>query len=106
MAPSVPGIDFKPQLAAVFRRSSRRVAARSRRGSTVRIDQVRSRPGAYAMYFHGRTRLVDSFRRYPETFAFGGNRAIVLDADEPVPVAALRRCISAALTYRLPGGRR
>jgi len=77
--------------------------ARPRSGSTIRIDRVKSRPGRYAMYFHCRTTLVDTFRRrYPSTFRYEGNRAIVFDESDRVPVGALRRCIAQALTYHRP----
>lgn len=83
------------------------LTARPRTGSTIRIDRVRSSPGRYAMYFHCRTTLVDTFRRrYPDTFRYEGNRAIVFDASDRVPVGALRRCIALALTYHRPRDRR
>ena len=83
------------------------VTAGSGSGSTIRIDRVRSRPGRYAMYFHCRTTLVDTFRHlYPRALRYEGNRAILFDEGEKVPIEALRRCISRALTYRLAKGRR
>jgi hypothetical protein len=76
------------------------LTARPRSGSTIRIDRGKSRPGRYAMYFHCRTTLVDTFRRrYPDTFRYEGNRAIVFDQSDRVPVGPLRRCIALALTY-------
>jgi hypothetical protein len=71
----------------------------SKSGSTVRIDQIRTKPGGYAVYFHCQTDLVDTFRGlYPE-LRYGGNRSILLDAGEKLPKAALRHCIALALTY-------
>ena len=71
----------------------------SRSGSTVRIDQVKTVSGCYAVYFHCRTGLVETFRElYPE-LRYGGNRSILLDAGERLPEAALRHCIALALTY-------
>jgi hypothetical protein len=56
--------------------------------------------GQYAMYFHCWTSLVDDFRAaFPDPFTFEGNRAIVFDAGDRVPVRQLAVCISAALTY-------
>ena len=82
------------------------LTAQSGSGSTIRIDRVRSRTGRYAMYFHCRT-LVDTFRRrYPGTFRYEGNRAILFEANEKVPVGALSRCIALALTYHRSRGRR
>jgi hypothetical protein len=73
----------------------------TRSGSTVRIDQVKPEPGQYAVYFHCQTNLVETFRElYPE-LRYGGNRCILLKADEKVPEAALRHCVALALTYHL-----
>ena len=70
-------------------------------GSTIRIDQVKPVPGQYAVYFHCQTNLVETFRElYPE-LRYGGNRCILLNADDKVPEAALRHCVALALTYHL-----
>ena len=71
----------------------------TRSGSTIRIDQVKAEPGQYAVYFHCQTNLVETFRDlYPE-LRYGGNRCILLDADDKMPEAALRHCVALALTY-------
>jgi hypothetical protein len=78
------------------------LTARSRSGSTIRIDQVRSEPAQYAMYFHCQTNLVATFRElYPDDFQYVGNRSIVFDVNDQIPEGALRHCISLALTYHL-----
>ena len=75
------------------------LTAESKSGSTIRIDQVKTEAGRYAVYFHCQTDLVETFRElYPE-LSYGGNRAILLDAGEKLPEAALRHCIALALTY-------
>ena len=75
------------------------LTAESKSGSTIRIDQVKAEAGRYAVYFHCQTDLVETFRElYPE-LRYGGNRAILLDAGEKLPEAALRHCIALALTY-------
>jgi hypothetical protein len=69
-------------------------------GSTIRIDHRRKNPKQYAMYFHCRTSLVDTFRTaFPDTFTFEGNRAIVFDEGDRVPTRELAVCIEAALIY-------
>ena len=69
------------------------------RGSTIRINRRRQNPTQYAMYFHCRTSLVDTFRAaFPDTFTFEGNRAIVFDEGKRVPVPELAICIATALT--------
>jgi len=71
----------------------------SKSGSIVRIDQLKTELGGYAVYFHCQTDLVETFRElYPE-LRYSGNRSILLDAGEKLPEAALRHCIALALTY-------
>jgi hypothetical protein len=76
------------------------VTARSRSGSTVRIDWKKAKPAQYAMYFNCQTNLVETFKTlFPGEFRFEGNRAIVFDEAEPVPAESLSFCVAAALTY-------
>lgn len=70
------------------------------KGSTIRINQVKKRPGHYAIYFKCTSKLVPHFRSlYAPTFEFEKNRAIVFHAQDTVPVQALQDCIQKALTY-------
>ena len=56
----------------------------------------------YAVYFHCQTDLVATFRElYPKQLTTAGNRAIVFNADDAIPEAALRHCVALALTYHL-----
>ena len=69
-------------------------------GSTVRIDHVDGKQ--YAIYFHCQTDLVATFRElYSDKWSYGGNRCILLNADDGVDEAALRHCVALALTYHL-----
>ena len=69
-------------------------------GSTIRIDWKKSNPEQYAMYFHCKTKLVDTFRElYNDQFTFEGNRAIIFGLNEDVPVNELKHCIRLSLTY-------
>ena len=78
------------------------LTTQSRSGSLVRIDQIKSQKGKYAMYFHCQTTLVDTFKEmYQDVFKFGGNRSINFSEEDKVPVEALSQCISMALTYHL-----
>jgi hypothetical protein len=71
-------------------------------GSTIRIDQVKSAANLYALYFHCQTDLVETFRElYPSELSYGGNRSILLNAQDEIPRAALRHCVALALTYHL-----
>ena len=71
-------------------------------GTTVRINAVAGSKSDYAVLFHCRTTLVESFRMlYPDDFRFEGRRAIVLTVGEPLPEAPFSHCIARALTYHL-----
>jgi len=82
----------------------------TRSGSTIRIDRVKPQAGEererYALYVHCQTTLVSTFRQlYRDQLSFGGNRSILMDADRPLPKAALRHCIALALTYHRSGAK-
>lgn len=69
-------------------------------GSTIRIDWKESNIKQYAMYFHCKTKLADTFKKlYQDTFKFEGNRAILFDELEEIPTKELKHCIALALTY-------
>ena len=69
-------------------------------GSTVRMDWKSANPEHYALYFHCKTKLVDTFKElYPDTLTFEGNRAIVFNLDDDVPVEVLKHCLMLSLTY-------
>jgi hypothetical protein len=71
-------------------------------GSTIRIDRVKSEANRYAVYFHCQTDLVATFRElYPRELSYGGNRSILLNAEDDIPAPALRHCVALALTYHL-----
>ena len=71
-------------------------------GSTIRIDHIRNEPGKYAMYFICTSGLIKDFKElYKSEMKFEGNRSIVFDAGDRLPEAALRHCISLALTHHL-----
>jgi hypothetical protein len=72
----------------------------SKSGSTVRIDWKKSNPSQYAMYFHCQTNLVQTFRAmFPSEFTYEGNRSIVFNKDDDVPIKELKVCIAMVLTY-------
>jgi len=72
----------------------------SKTGSTIRIGWKVKDPEYYAMYFNCRTVLVETFKEmFREQFHFEGNRAIVFNVNDEVPVIELKRCISLSLNY-------
>jgi uncharacterized protein DUF1801 len=69
-------------------------------GSTIRLGWFRSSERECAVLFNCRTTLVDDFRsQFPDAFVFEKNRAILLDARQPLPEAPLSICLGMALTY-------
>jgi hypothetical protein len=69
-------------------------------GSPLRLDWKPKRPDKYAMYFHCQTRLVETFRElYPDLFEYDKNRAILFAIEQPLPIEALKHCISLCLRY-------
>jgi len=69
-------------------------------GSTIRIHSIKSSPNEYAMYFNCKTKLVDTFKElYNDVFKFEGNRAIVFNEKDEVPIEELKHCVEMALTY-------
>lgn len=72
----------------------------TRSGSTIRIARIKSKPGQYAIFFHCKTKLVDTFKElYRDRFKFEGNRAIIFNENDDIPVQELKHCIALALTY-------
>ncbi len=74
----------------------------TKNGSTIRIGWKKSSPHQYAMYFNCNTKLVDTFKElFGDTFHYEGNRAIVFDENDEIPVDELKQCISSSLTYHI-----
>ncbi len=74
------------------------LTTKSKSGTTVRIDG--NQQGSYAMYFHCQTNLIDSFKTiFPNVFTYDGNRAILFNKEDVIPVKELSLCVSLALTY-------
>jgi hypothetical protein len=78
------------------------LTAATKSAGTIRIDQVKASAKQYAVYFHCQTDLVATFRElYPKQLTTAGNRAVIFNADDAIPEAALRHCLGLALTYHL-----
>ena len=73
----------------------------SKSGTTIRIDRLSKSDERPALFVPCQTDLIETFKTiYPETFAYHGKRAIIFDADKPLPEEDLRHCIALALTYK------
>ena len=71
-------------------------------GSTIRLGCAGNNDSDYAMYFQCTANLVPAFRtRFPDRFKFGGNRSVLFDLHDQIPVNELKHCIAMALTYHL-----
>jgi len=72
----------------------------TKNGSTLRMDWKKKTPHQYAMYFQCTSRLVETFRMvFDHKFQYEGNRAVVFQLNQKIPVSELKECIKAALTY-------
>ncbi|MBW3696692.1 DUF1801 domain-containing protein [Vibrio sp. T187] len=70
-------------------------------GSAIRIDWKLKTPQQYYLYFNCQTRLVDTFRElYSDELSFQGNRAIVFNVSEPLPVTTVELCLKKAFQYQ------
>lgn len=77
------------------------VPLRQRVGSPIRINAIKDK-NKFAVYFNCQSNLIPTFKQlYPTTFNFEGNRSIVFDNKDMIPIKELEHCISIALTYHL-----
>lgn len=73
----------------------------SKIGSTIRFDWKVKCPDQYSIYFNCRTSLSETFKEiYGDTFKYEGNRAIVFQIDQTLPIKELGHCISMSLRYK------
>ena len=72
----------------------------SKSGTTIRVDQHRSKPGQYCMFVHCQTSLLATYREfYSDVLSFDGKRCVEFDIDDDPPDEVVRHCIELALTY-------
>ncbi|WP_022939929.1 DUF1801 domain-containing protein [Psychromonas hadalis] len=69
-------------------------------GSTIRFDWKQKYPEQFAVYFNCKTSLVATFKElYGDSLKFAGNRAIVFNIHDTIPLSELKHCIALALRY-------
>lgn len=69
-------------------------------GSPVRIDWSAKTPDQYSVYFNCSTKLVATFKEvYREKLQFNGNRELVINRGNALPVKPLQHCLEVALRY-------
>ncbi|MDE9449457.1 DUF1801 domain-containing protein [Aliiroseovarius sp. Z3] len=72
----------------------------SKSGTTIRLGTPKT--GGFAIYVHCQTTLISDFRSlFPDGFAFDGNRAILFEDGQTLPIDALRLFVKNALIYHL-----
>ena len=72
----------------------------SKNGSTVRMDWKDKSPSTVSVYFNCKTTLVETFKEvYRDTFHYVGNREIIFQVSETLPMVELKACISMSLRY-------
>lgn len=70
-------------------------------GTTIRIDKTKQ-DGQYALYVPCSTTLLETYRSmFGDNFEYEGDRAILLNLADDLPVDAIKDCIELALTYHL-----
>jgi len=70
-------------------------------GSVIRIAWKDKTPHQYGIYFNCQTSLIETFKEiYGDTFTYEGNRAIIFDVGDTLPVGELSHCISMSLRYK------
>ena len=73
----------------------------SKNGSTVRFDWKAKYPDQYCIYFNCKTSLVETFKEvYGDIFVYEGNRAIIFQTNQSLPLKELAHCISMSLRYK------
>ena len=73
---------------------------KSKIGSTIRMDWKPKNPDQYAMYFICTSGLVNTFQLiYGDLFKYEGNRALIFEMNDELPLEQLKHCVSLALTY-------
>ena len=82
------------------------LTSESKSGSTIRIGWKSTSPAQYAIYFICHTNLIAQFRAmFPTELQFEGDRAIIFDETDAIPLDALSTCIAMALTYHRNKGK-
>jgi len=72
----------------------------TKHGSTIRMDYKDKGDPYYAIYFKCTSKLVASFQQvYGDTFTYEKTRGMHFSLEDNVPVAELKQCVRAALTY-------
>jgi len=73
----------------------------SKNGSTIRLAWRQSRPHQYGIFFNCKTSLIETFKEvFGDALSYEGNRAILFDINDDVPINTLKHCIELSLRYK------
>lgn len=76
------------------------LTTQSKSGTTIRINLHKRSASEFGLYVNCQTDLLDRYRMlYSDSLRFEGNRAILFNFADPLPVEPVRHCIAMALTY-------
>lgn len=74
------------------------VTSETKAGSPLRLAS--SKDGGLGVFVHCATRIIPDFRAlFPEGFRFDGNRGVLFEVGEELPIDELRMLVASALTY-------
>ncbi len=68
-------------------------------GTTIRIDAYNVQKQQIGVYVSCQTSLIGNYRQIYPALTYAGKRAIILNAQDDLPIKPLRHCIELALTY-------
>lgn len=78
------------------------LTSKSKSGTTIRIDRRKFKTEQYTLSVHCQSTLIDTIKEiYHNKFMYEGNRSIIFNVDDEVPVREISHCIYLALTYHL-----
>lgn len=73
---------------------------KTKNGTPIRIDKFSE--GKVALFVNCQTTLVEQYKNmFSQSLNFSKNRAIVLEAKNPLPIEELKTCIELAMNYHL-----
>lgn len=73
----------------------------TKHGSAVRLAWKAKYPEQFGIYFNCKTSLIETFKEvYGDIFTYEGNRAIIFNKDQILPLNELAHCISMSLRYK------
>lgn len=75
------------------------LTVRPKSGTTIRIAAYNVEQQKIGLFVPCQTSLIGSYRLMYPALTYEGNRAIILNAHDDLPIKPLRHCIELALTY-------